>query len=60
METLIYLPSVGTFINPDSLITYACHQDNTPDLGSAVHLKRVHNNWIAALSRTDFLTIIEL
>lgn len=60
METLIYLDSVGTFLNPLTGITYACNQDNTPDMDSGMKLNEVCNEWIAALSREDFLKVITI
>ena len=60
METLIYLSSVGCFIDPLTGITYACNEDTTPDMDSGMQLSEVHNNWIKALSKEDYLKVITI
>ena len=57
---LIYLASVGVFIDQKTLITYKDFGDKTPDLDTGMPLSKVHNNWIKALSTQDYETIINL
>ena len=60
METLIYLESVGCFFNPITGITYACNEELDPDMDSGMQLSEVHDNWIKALSKEDFLKVITI
>lgn len=59
-ETLIYLPSVGTYINTDTLTVYGILEDQSVDLQSGTAISDVHNNWIAALSSQDIKTIFNI
>ena len=59
-ENLIYLESVGTFIDPKNAVTYASNKDLTPDLDSGVLISMVSNEWISSLSEGDYNTIVNL
>jgi len=59
-ENLIYLKSVGAFIDPKTAITYGCNSDLTPDLETPVLISQVSNEWISFLSEEDYNTIVNL
>ena len=54
-RNIIFLPSVGTYLNKISLNTYA----DLDDTDNAVHISQVSNEWLQNLSKTDFLEVFK-
>ena len=54
-RNIIFLQSVGTYLNKKSLNTYA----DLDDTDNAVHISEVSNEWLQNLSKTDFLQVFK-
>ena len=54
-RNILYLDSVGTYFNKETLNTYA----DINDTENSVHLTQVSDEWIKNLSKNDFLKIFK-
>ena len=55
---LLYLDSVGSFVNTDTLMAYpALIQEGTPDMNCGVHFEDIEGEWFNCLSSDDFDTL---